>query len=353
MKKRTLSLGMAALLAMGLAACSSNASTPAANGSSDGTASGSNVSAESTGNSNAELKKVTVILDYVPNTNHTGLYAALDLGYFAEQGLEVEIIEPTEDTTEVLVAAEKGDFGVSYQENVTFALTSDSPLPITAIAALIQHNTSGFVWSSNSDIKSVADWEGKTYVGWGGAGENAVVEGVMTENGLDFSKLSIVSTGMSDYSELEGDADIMWFFEAWDCIFCRRAGVDIQYVACRDLDERLDYYTPILIANNSLLENDPDTARAFLAACEKGYQYCINDPDAAADIIYKYAPDYDYDALKESQNYLADKYIDDADAWGVMKDSVWDNYTAFLVEYGVLDEAIPASDCYTNEFLPQ
>lgn len=353
MKKNAAVLGMTMVLAMSLAACSAGSSAPTANVSSDAAASGNNEAAGSTDSSDADLKKVTVILDYVPNTNHTGLYAALDLGYFKEQGLDVEIIEPTEDTTEVLVAAGKGDFGISYQENVTFALTSDSPLPITAIATLIQHNTSGFVWSSDNDIKSVADWEGKTYVGWGGAGENAVLEGVMTENGLDFSKLSIVSTGMSDYSELEGDADIMWFFEAWDCIFCRRAGVDIEYVACRDLDERLDYYTPVIIANNSLLENDPDTARAFLAACEQGYQYCIDNPDKATDIIFKYAPDYDYEALKESQNYLADKYIDDAPAWGVMKDSVWDNYTAFLVEYGVLDEAIPASSCYTNEFLPQ
>ena len=60
-----------------------------------------------------ELTDVTVILDYVPNTNHTGMYVALERGYYAEAGLNVQIIEPTEGATNTLVAVGRGDFGVS------------------------------------------------------------------------------------------------------------------------------------------------------------------------------------------------------------------------------------------------
>ena len=67
---------------------------------------------------------VTVILDYVPNTNHTGMYVALENGYYAEEGLNVQIIEPTEGATATLVAVGKGDFGISYQEEVTMAIAS-------------------------------------------------------------------------------------------------------------------------------------------------------------------------------------------------------------------------------------
>ena len=59
------------------------------------------------------------------------------------------------------------------------------------------------------------------------------------------------------------------------------------------------------------------------------------------------------DLFKRSQEYLAGKYLEDTDRWGEMKDSVWDNYTDFMTEYGVIDHAIPAADCYTNEFLPE
>ena len=58
---------------------------------------------------------MTVILDYVPNTNHTGMYVALEKGYYADQGLNVTIIEPTEGATNTLIAAGKGDFGISYR----------------------------------------------------------------------------------------------------------------------------------------------------------------------------------------------------------------------------------------------
>ena len=93
----------------------------------------------------ASLEDVTVILDYVANTNHTGMYVALDKGYYKDLGLNVNIVEPTEGATATLVAVGKGDFGISYQEDVTIALASEDPLPIKAIAALIQHKSAGEV----------------------------------------------------------------------------------------------------------------------------------------------------------------------------------------------------------------
>ncbi len=301
----------------------------------------------------AELKKVTVILDYVPNTNHTGMYVALEKGYYEEEGLDVEIIEPTDGATATLVAQQKGTFGVSYQEDVTIALTAEDPLPIKAIATIIQHNTSGFVSLADSGIESPADFEGKTYAGWGGPGESAVLEACMTQEGKDFSKLNMVISDGSGFEALGKSCDLMWFFEAWDSVMAEMNGVKINYMACRDLDERLDYYTPIIIASNAVLEEDPEMVSAFLRATEKGYADTIADPDAAAEILSKYAPNYDLEMLKISQEYLADKFMEDTDVWGMMKDEVWDNYSAFLQEYGVIDEAIPAAECYTNEFLAQ
>lgn len=126
-----------------------------------------------------------------------------------------------------------------------------------------------------------------------------------------------------------------------------------NYMELRQLDERLDYYTPVIIANNDTLENRPELVKSFLAATEKGYKYAIENPDESAQILHKYAPDYSMDLLKTSQEYLAGRYMEGTDRWGEMKDSVWDNYTDFMTEYGVIDHAIPAADCYTNEFLPE
>ena len=313
-KKSVAALFTAACLAAGsLAGCSGASSTASSEAADNTEASDAAQSADNTASDDdtKDLEDVTVILDYVANTNHTGMYVALDQGYYKDAGLNVSIVEPTEGATATLVAVGKGDFGISYQEDVTIALTSADPLPIKAIAAILQHNTSGFATYEGKGINSPKDFEGKTYAGWGGPGEEAVLKAVMTQDGADFSKLN------------------------------------------RDLDSRLDYYTPVIIANNDTLENKPEMVKKFLAATEKGYEYAIENPDESAEILLKYTPDSSPELLQKSQEYLADKYMEDTDQWGVMKDEVWDNYTDFMVEYGVIDKAIPAADCYTNEFLPE
>lgn len=296
---------------------------------------------------------VTVILDYVPNTNHTGMYVALENGYYAEEGLNVQIIEPTEGATATLVAVGKGDFGISYQEEVTMAIASKDPLPIRAIAAVIQHNTSGFATAVSKNITSPADFEGKTYSSWGGPGEAATLHAVMDSMGADFSKLNIVISDGSGFAALEKNVDVMWFYEAWDNVKCQLNNFPINYMELRQYDERLDYYTPVIITSNRMIEENPETVRKFLAATSRGYAYAIANPDESAKILQKYAPDYSLEMLTISQNYLAPKYAEDAPRWGEMKDEVWNGYTDLLVQYGVLESAIPAETCYTNEFLPE
>ena len=130
-------------------------------------------------------------------------------------------------------------------------------------------------------------------------------------------------------------------------------GFGLNYIPVRDLDPRLDYYTPVIITNEAMIAGHPDTVRAFLAATCRGYMDAIADPAGCAAILNKYAPDYAPEFLTLSQEYLAGKYMEDADRWGEMKQSVWDDYTDFMVEYGLLDAPIDAGELYTNAFLPE
>ena len=128
-------------------------------------------------------------------------------------------------------------------------------------------------------------------------------------------------------------------------------GYDLNYLPLRDLDKRLDYYTPLLITNEDMIKNDPETVRAFLTAVRKGYEYAIEYPQEAAEILGKEIPDTDMEFIKASQEYLSKEYQSDAPSWGVMKDEVWDRYTEFMLEYGLIDHVIKADQQYTNEFL--
>lgn len=298
------------------------------------------------------LRKVKVILDYVPNTNHTGIYVAKKLGYYQEEGLDVEIVEPSESATNTLIAAGKGDFGISYQEDVTYALTGEEPLPIKAIATIIQHNTSGFASAKSKNINSPKDFEGKVYAGWGSPAEEAIIKAVMKKDGADGEKIKMVSLDNLTYSMLTGEVDLIWLYWAWDGIAAAGEGMEINYIELRELDERLDYYTPVIVANNQLLENDSELAEAFLRATEKGYNYAVEEPEQAAEILHGYVPEYDLEMLKDSQNYLAGKYTEGSFSWGRMDAKVWERYMDFMMEYGLIDKKVSPETCFTNQYLP-
>ena len=277
------------------------------------------------------LQDVTMVLDWTPNTNHTGLYVALENGYFKDEGLNVKIVQPSEGGAATLVATGKADFGISYQEEV-----------------------SGFASPKSKNITSPKDFEGKTYGGWGSPSEDAILDAVMKKENKDFSKLKVLDVGEDDFfTAVNKNVDMMWIFEGWTGIEAKQRGVDLNYIQLRDLDERLDYYTPVIISNEKLLNENPELAKKFLNATSKGYNYAVENPEEAAKILVKHAPEIDENLAIESQKYLAKEYISDAKYWGEMKDSVWNNYTQFLKEYNLIEKDLKASDAYTNEFLPQ
>ena len=143
-----------------------------------------------------ELLKVTMMLDWVPNTNHTGFFVAQEKGYFTESGLEVDIIEPGEVYAEQAVISGAADFGISFQEQVTLARADD--IPLVSIAAIIQHNTSGFASRSGLQAQSPEDWEGLRYGSFGSPFEEPTLRVLMECDGGDYSQLEIVDTGFAD-----------------------------------------------------------------------------------------------------------------------------------------------------------
>lgn len=300
------------------------------------------------------LEKVKVILDWTPNTNHTGIYVAKEKGYFKDLGLDVEIIQPSEGSSLQLVAAGKGDFAITYQEDLTYARTSDSPMPVKAIATIIQHNTSGFASPKEKNIKTVKDFEGKVYGGFGGPSEKAILQAVMEKAGADFSKLTTVDVGTEDFFiATKNNLDFEWTFEGWTNISAKLRNFDINYIPLRELDERLDYYTPIIASSESTLNEKSDMVKKFMEATSKGYEFAINNPEESAEILVKEVPEIDKDLAVESQKFLAKEYKSDANRWGEMKDSIWDNYTQFMLEYKLINKDMKASEAYTNEFLPK
>ncbi|MBO8141491.1 MAG: ABC transporter substrate-binding protein [Firmicutes bacterium] len=299
-------------------------------------------------------RKAIMQLEWTPNTNHTGIYVALDKGWYAEEGVDLEIVTPGSDTNVLaLVAAGRAHFGVSVQEYTTSARTEG--FPVVSVAAIVQHNTSGFA-SIGRGIKTAADFEGKRYGGWMLPLERAILGSMMARDGADVDKVQFVSIpGSIDLiTLLTRDIDFTWIYYGWQGIEAQLRGVELDIVMMNDyFDAVPDYYTPILVTSESLIETDPDLVGAVVRATARGYTYAAQNPEEAAEILLKYAPENDPALVRASQKWLSPRYIDDAPYFGHQRLEVWQAFGDWMYSNGLIQEPFDAQAAFTNEFLPK
>ena len=297
--------------------------------------------------------KITVVLDWTPNTNHTGLYVAQEKGYYEDAGLEVEIVQPPEDGAEVLVGSGKAQFGVSFQDSMIPAISGDDAMPITAVAALIQHNTSGIISRKGDGIDTPKGLEGKKYATWDLPIEKATIKQVMSDDGADFSKVQLIPEYVTDeVSTLQAKTvDAIWIFYGWAGIATEVAGLETDYFAFKDINEVFDYYTPVLVGNTEWLSENPDTAKAFLSATAKGYEFAIDNPDEAADLLCKAVPELDKKLVKASQNYLKDQYKAEVKQWGYIDSKRWNAFYKWINDNNLSEEKLSENQGFTNDYL--
>lgn len=301
----------------------------------------------------AALKDVTLLLDWTPNTNHTGIYVAQDKGWYEEVGLNVDIVIPGESDVHQVVGTGSADFGVSYQEGATFARVEG--VPIVSVAAVIQHNTSGFASRSSAGIERPTDLAGKRYGSFGSPIEYPTLDLLMQCAGGSAEDIEFIDVGWADFLSItEADqVDFAWIYYAWTGINAELQGIDLNIIMLKDyLDCIPDYYTPILITSEAMIANDPKTVTAFVAATARGFEFAIENPAEAADILLAANPDLDAGLVYASQEWLANEYQAEAVQWGIQTGAVWQAYADFLIDGGII-ESFDGEGAYTNEFLPE
>ena len=326
---------------LALAGCGSNGGTTAA------------TTTAATGVATTGTTKLTFVLDYTPNTNHTGIYVAIAKGYYADEGLDVEVVQPPEDGADALVGAGKAQVGMSYQDTMANYLGTDSPLPVTAVAATIQHNTSGIISRKGDGITRPKGMENERYATWDQDVEKAIIKSVVTTDGGDFSKVQLIPASSSD--EVTGlkanEFDCIWCYEAWAVQNAKVQDFAYDYFSFRDIDSVFDYYTPVVIANNDFLKDQPDVAKAFLRATKKGYEYAEQNADDAAQVLVDAAPEVDPALAKMSQEFLADQYTAEASGWGVIDPDRWAKFYTWMNDNSLTPTKLDPKGGYSMDYL--
>ena len=302
---------------------------------------------------NGEKEKVTVVLDWTPNTNHTGMYVALEKGYYDELGIDVEIQQPPEGGALALVASDKAQFAVDFQESLGPAIATENPLPVVAVATLLEHNTSGLISLKETGINSPKDLEGKAYATWDTPMEKAIIGDIMKTDGGDIKNVEMIPNTVTDViTALQTDIDVVWIYYGWDGVATELAGLETNYLDFRKLNPVFDFYTPILVSSEKYLEENPESAKKFLEATAKGYEYAIENPEKAAEILVKHAPELDIELATASQKYMAEQYMAEKEDWGTIDSARWTKFYDWMYDNDLLEKDLQ-SEGFTNEFLLQ
>jgi ABC-type nitrate/sulfonate/bicarbonate transport system substrate-binding protein len=230
-------------------------------------------------------------------------------------------------------------------------------MEVTAVAALIQHNTSGIISLKGQGMDTPKGLEGNTYLTWDSPVELAMMENVVNADGGDWSKVSTIPNVVTDEAQdVKANPDhAIWVFAGWGKVNADVNNIDTDFFYFKDLNSTFDYYTPVIIANNDFLKESPDVAKKFLEATKKGYEFAIENPDEAAQMLIDGDETQSLvgseDLVTASQEWLADEYISDADQWGYIDADRWDTFYAWLYQNKLIDKELPAGTGFSNDYL--
>lgn len=315
-----------------------------------------------TGNTEGEtkdLEKITLCLDWTPNTNHTGFYVAQQQGYYKDAGIELTIVQPAESSAATMCATNQAQFAIEAQDTLAANFVIDEPLEITAVGTLLNHNTSGIMSRKGEGLDRPKGMENKVYATWDSPIELAMLKHLVEKDGGDWAKVeeNLIPNTITDEANAlkEKQTDSVWVFYGWAGINAELNNVDVDFFDFASYDSVFDYYTPIIISNNKFLEENPDTAKAFMEATAKGYEYAIENPEDAAKMLIEGdttgALADSEELVTASQKWISEQYVADGDKWGYIEADRWNGFYKWLWDNKLIEKEIPKDFGFTNDYL--
>ncbi|NEG70604.1 ABC transporter substrate-binding protein [Bifidobacterium choloepi] len=322
----------------------------------------------SSSSSDDGLTKVTFMNYWTPDTNHIGVYVADQLGYYRDEGLDVDIVAVSTAGGEQAVSTGVADFALSTLTNVSMFDAQGGDLEMVM---QVQQEPSA-IWcalASNTSITRPKDFDGKTFATFGSSESDAVVKKmIQTDGGTgDYDKVTV---GTSTFQALtSGRADFGGFYSTWEGVEADLYGPTLNCFAEQDYGVPGNADSIGIITADSTVQNDPELVQKFVTATQKGYMYAYEHPDEAAELLVKAAPeaDLDIDLVKKSMQVIVDgNYWGDVSAvkdgsftLGTVDTKSTQEYFDFLAAAGayedangtVLTTAPQSTDMSTNEFV--
>lgn len=336
--KKKLALALGALLL--LTGC---ASTPASESPAAG----------QTGGTDGELRELNVVLDWYPNALHAFLYDAIEKGYYAEEGLKVNIQFPSNTNDAIsLVAAGQAEIGLYYQQDVIIA-RANQDVPVKSIGAVVQAPLNIVLSLAEKDIHSPEDLVGKT-VGYAGTElSEALIRSIMAYVGADSSDVEMIDVGfdlMSSMTTGNVDATIGCLVNH-EVPQMEEEGFAVNYFELDDYGVPT-YYEGVFLASDEMIQNEPEVLQAFLRASAKGFADVKNDPAGGLQTLLDNQNEENFplsETVEQKSLETLLPLMETADAPFLSQSAAcWQENVDWLLEQGLIDQAPALDDLYVE-----
>lgn len=306
-------------------------------------------SGDSGGETTGGTQQATLVLDFVPGPVHAGIYRALEQGYYEDEGIELEIIEPTSTAdTLKLIDGGKAQFGIADGIDVASQIVDGRGAK--GIMALTQRPLGGLITLAEDGYESPADLEGATVGVTGVPSDDAILETVISDSGADPASVEKVTIGFNGVQNLEnGKVDAFTGFIPADGVQIEVDGFETQSFP---LDEYGGPQYPglVVFSTEEQIEADPELMQGFVSATIKGYEEVIEDPQVGLDALLAENPAIPKDFAEASLEAYEPLFQGEADSYGGFDTANLEDLSEFMVESELATEPIEPDRYATNEF---
>jgi len=311
--------------------------------------------------------KLSLALDWSPNSLHAGYFVAEAKGFYKDESLEVTFINPEDDNYAKTPAKKLADkevhLAITPSESVISFNTLKESIPLTAVAAALQKDASAIVVRADSDIERPAQLDGKIFASYNARFEDDIVRQLVKNDGGQGN----IQISNPAYLEMwrtvgDGSADATWIFLPWEEPKAK-VEQDLSFRAFVLKDYNIPYgYSPLLVTHADFVTKEEKAIQAFLRAAEQGWRFVAKNPVESAELLHKHfehANWQDLFMLKESLQMLVPYILSDEDRWGFMDGTRWLDFVEWMIESQILKDVngvpmnigqIDTSMFYTNDF---
>src|SRR3989338_8656900 len=305
-----------------------------------------------TPNNTENTTKISVALDWIPYAMHSGLFVAKERGYFADEGIEIDIHAPADASTILQTVAQgRDDFGLNYQPDLLLARSEG--VPVVSVAALTQHSLAALMVLEDSGIERPRDLAGK---GVGHAGiplEKLLYDTVLKNDGIEngIEGVQFINVGYDALTaQLAGQAEGISTYYTNQPVIARQQGYESKVFKVTDYGVP-DYYDLVIVTNEDMIRENPALIERFLRAVSKGYEEAAENPQEAIQLMARSNPELDVDVANEEILLEAPLWFADNGVFGWQEESRWISFTEWMNEGGLLSNPVDARQAFTNSFV--